>query len=127
MYVKILLMRYRFILQGVHSSVELEEHMPWKEGDIKMSKLILIGKDLNADIVIDSFQKSLGIPIKLEDELLRPPPSFLGIFLLVLMVGVLIYPGDLFDLVRVDLICAALAIMVALYFHQQRSHPWNSL
>lgn len=114
-------------MQGVHTSVEIEEHSEWRDDEVKMSKLILIGKDIKPEAVVDSFQKTLGIPIKLEDELLRPGASFLGVFLLMLMVGILLYPGEIMDLVRVDLISAVAAIIVALYFHQKRNHPWNSL
>jgi len=123
--------KHKYVMQGVHSSFEISENNEWmdEEKHKKMSKLILIGKDLKIEKVLESFNLEFEnkIPIKTEEELMRPPPSFFGMFLLILLVGMLLYPNDLVNLLNFPFISTVLIILGTLYYFQSKRNPWNEL
>jgi len=46
----------RYVIQGVHMIVEGDHQRDWKEGEPRESRLVFIGRDLNWDVLKDSFQ-----------------------------------------------------------------------
>ncbi|KAI8333913.1 cobalamin synthesis protein P47K [Chlamydoabsidia padenii] len=49
----------RFIFQGVHMLFDGQQDRPWNDGECRNNRLVFIGKDLDRDIIIDSFKKCL--------------------------------------------------------------------
>jgi len=45
----------RYVLQGVHMIVEGDHQRDWKEGEERTSRLVFIGRDLNWDVLKQSF------------------------------------------------------------------------
>eukprot|EP01114_Cavostelium_apophysatum_P022953 TRINITY_DN8486_c0_g1_i1.p1 TRINITY_DN8486_c0_g1~~TRINITY_DN8486_c0_g1_i1.p1 ORF type:complete len:411 (+),score=110.11 TRINITY_DN8486_c0_g1_i1:37-1269(+) len=52
----------RFVLQGVHSNYNLQEHLPWDKEN-RQNKIVLIGKNLRSDSssIIQSLRDSVGV------------------------------------------------------------------
>lgn len=46
----------RYVIQGVHMIVEGDHQRDWKEDEPRESRLVFIGRDLNWDVLRDSFQ-----------------------------------------------------------------------
>lgn len=46
----------RYVIQGVHMIVEGDHQRDWKEGEPRESRLVFIGRDLNWDVLKQSFQ-----------------------------------------------------------------------
>jgi G3E family GTPase len=46
----------RYVIQGVHMIVEGDHQRDWKEDEARDSRLVFIGRDLNWDVLKDSFQ-----------------------------------------------------------------------
>lgn len=46
----------RYVIQGVHMIVEGNHQRDWKDGEARESRLVFIGRDLNWDVLKDSFQ-----------------------------------------------------------------------
>lgn len=46
----------RYVIQGVHMIVEGDHQRDWKEGEARESRLVFIGRDLNWDVLKQSFQ-----------------------------------------------------------------------
>jgi G3E family GTPase len=46
----------RYVIQGVHMIVEGDHQRDWKEDEARESRLVFIGRDLNWDVLRDSFQ-----------------------------------------------------------------------
>lgn len=49
----------RFVFQGVHMLFEGMPDRPWKEGEKRVSKMVFIGKDLDADLIREGFEECL--------------------------------------------------------------------
>ncbi|KAL4420551.1 hypothetical protein ABPG75_010207 [Micractinium tetrahymenae] len=47
----------RFVFQGVHMLFEGMPDREWKEGEKRISKMVFIGKDLDADLIREGFQE----------------------------------------------------------------------
>jgi len=46
----------RYVVQGVHMILEGDHQRPWKEGEKRESRLVFIGRDLDADRLKRSFE-----------------------------------------------------------------------
>ncbi|MBO6508391.1 MAG: GTP-binding protein, partial [Roseibium sp.] len=46
----------RYVIQGVHMIVEGDHQRDWKEDEARDSRLVFIGRDLNWDVLKESFQ-----------------------------------------------------------------------
>ncbi|PZN58852.1 MAG: cobalamin biosynthesis protein CobW [Proteobacteria bacterium] len=52
----------RYVLQGVHMIVEGDHQRPWKEGERHESRLVFIGRDLDAERLRKSFEACQAVP-----------------------------------------------------------------
>lgn len=50
----------RYVIQGVHMIVEGDHQHDWKEDEKRESRLVFIGRDLNWDVLRDSFQACIA-------------------------------------------------------------------
>lgn len=46
----------RYVIQGIHMIVEGDHQRDWKEGEDRVSRLVFIGRDLNWDVLKQSFE-----------------------------------------------------------------------
>ena len=50
----------RYVVQGIHMIVEGDHQRPWKDNELKNSRLIFIGRDLPADVLKSGFEACLA-------------------------------------------------------------------
>lgn len=48
------------VLQGVHSLFEGMPGRPWKEGEARASRMVFIGRDLDAELLKEGFEACLA-------------------------------------------------------------------
>ncbi|MGN6469720.1 MAG: GTP-binding protein, partial [Rhizobiaceae bacterium] len=50
----------RYVLQGVHMIIEGDHQRPWKDGEKRESRLVFIGRELDAERLRKSFDACLA-------------------------------------------------------------------
>jgi G3E family GTPase len=50
----------RYVVQGVHMIIEGDHQRPWKEGENRDTRLVFIGRDLDADKLKRGFETCLA-------------------------------------------------------------------
>lgn len=76
-----------------------------------MIKLVFIGKNLNQSEIQQSFEKEFKIKLLTNTP---PPPSFSGLFLLVVVIGFLLYPGEVWDWANSNPVAVSLLVVLLL-------------
>jgi len=111
----------KYVFQGVHDIVELSQsESAWKPQEPKMSKLIFIGKNINQQQLETSFKKEVGVTIKTEEEVMAGAPSVLGLVVLILFACLLLYPGDLTELLTLPIVLPVIIVLISLFWWQNR-------
>jgi G3E family GTPase len=49
----------RFVLQGVHMMLDGDHQRPWKDGELRQSRLVFIGRNLPEETIREGFEKCL--------------------------------------------------------------------
>ncbi|KAI9315597.1 CobW/HypB/UreG, nucleotide-binding domain-containing protein [Dichotomocladium elegans] len=52
----------RYVFQGVHMIFDGQQDRAWQSGEERVSKLVFIGKNLNRQVLVDSFRQCLAKP-----------------------------------------------------------------
>jgi G3E family GTPase len=50
----------RYVVQGVHMIMEGDHQRPWKDGETRESRIVFIGRDLDAGKLKTSFEACLA-------------------------------------------------------------------
>jgi G3E family GTPase len=56
----------RYVVQAVHMLMEGDHQRPWKPDEQRVSRLVLIGRDLPHDVIADGFGKCRAMPVAAE-------------------------------------------------------------